>query len=552
MAQNTNIEYTAEVVSPLVSGEAKLSVSEKALTVTALFDVAEVAFTEMNALAFEDYVITVKADSGDYKLSKMGNWAQPFYETLCEAYNKAVLRSLFIKGDPELFAKGDYSYIEKTIQDGLNIPAGKNQAAGTPAVVDGVGSEALTAEAPESADGVGSEALTAGTQASADGVGSEALAAGTQASADGVGSGASSVPVPVNALVCLPEYPQGFAPIYVYEDSLVNLPPDLGARRVPLCFVAGMEKGDYSLTLRLDTGDSYTYSKLGYETEPFANAIEKNIRAIREKTITRLKEIDPSLEPLLASKITKLMPMGAAASLGQLTAIAPSFAAALEAKIASTRASDSFNVFKELSSSANIYVGLRKNEAFEERAEGVPENPDDLPSGLAGGNNLMGAIEGIAKDGNAMGATEGLVLDGIQSDSIGSISEVKSDSALAEIESNDPYLLWMIAPSPNGQHAAVEFAEANSATFIYRTNGNFTEFAMQLNRALEAIAFKREVIRLTDEELLKAENADYYMASKRTRALQFIRANFMGRIIHSGVDAWKSKLYEMWDIKGNG
>ena len=56
MAQNTNIEYTAEVVSPLVSGEAKLSVSEKALTVTALFDVAEVSFTEINALMFEDLI----------------------------------------------------------------------------------------------------------------------------------------------------------------------------------------------------------------------------------------------------------------------------------------------------------------------------------------------------------------------------------------------------------------------------------------------------------------------------------------------------------------
>ena len=116
----------------------------------------------------------------------------------------------------------------------------------------------------------------------------------------------------------------------------------------------------------------------------------------------------------------------------------------------------------------------------------------------------------------------------------------------------DPYLIWMIAPSPDGQYAAVEFAEANSATFVYRTNGNFTGFAMQLNRALEAISFKREVIRLTDEELLKAENTDYYMAAKRTRALQFIRANFIGRIIHSGVDAWKKKLCDMWSSKGNG
>jgi hypothetical protein len=104
----------------------------------------------------------------------------------------------------------------------------------------------------------------------------------------------------------------------------------------------------------------------------------------------------------------------------------------------------------------------------------------------------------------------------------------------------------MIAPSPDGQYAAVEFAEADSATFVYRTGGNFTAFARQINRALEAIDWRREVIRLTDAELRKPENADCYMAAKRTAALQFVRANFAGRVIHSSPEAWKRKLTEMW------
>jgi hypothetical protein len=69
---------------------------------------------------------------------------------------------------------------------------------------------------------------------------------------------------------------------------------------------------------------------------------------------------------------------------------------------------------------------------------------------------------------------------------------------------------------------------------------------MQLNRALEAISFKREVIRLTDDELLKPEYAEYYMAAKRTASLQFIRKNFIGRLIHSSPEAWERKLKEVW------
>jgi hypothetical protein len=80
-------------------------------------------------------------------------------------------------------------------------------------------------------------------------------------------------------------------------------------------------------------------------------------------------------------------------------------------------------------------------------------------------------------------------------------------------------------------------------------SGDFEAFARQLNRALEAIAWGREVIRLTDDELRKPENADYYMAAKRTAALQFVRANFAGRVIHSSPEAWKKKLTEMWSAK---
>jgi hypothetical protein len=51
---------------------------------------------------------------------------------------------------------------------------------------------------------------------------------------------------------------------------------------------------------------------------------------------------------------------------------------------------------------------------------------------------------------------------------------------------------------------------------------------------------------MTDAELRKPENADYYMAAKRTASLQFIRSNFTGRVIHSSPESWKRKLMELW------
>jgi hypothetical protein len=439
------IEYTAQAASPLVSGEVKMTIGENSLTVTALFDAVEIAYAEMNALIFADYAVTVKADGGDYAFSRMGEWAQRFYDALCDAYNKAVLRSLFVEGEPLVTAKGEYRYIEGNATGG------------------------------------------------------------------------------------------GSAPIHVYENSVVSLPPDLGARRVPLCFVTAMEKGDYALTLTLGTGESYTYAKLGYDTAPVETAIEKQIRALREKTLAAVKEIDPTLTAAQASQVAKLVPQGAAAPIGQLAGIAPSFVAALEAKIAATRAAESYKAFKELCDPAQIWVGFRKNEADKDAGGGMADMLGGLTGGGSGG--IADMLGGLTGGGNPLAALGG---------ALGGVAPAEGET---ETAAPDPYLLWLIAPSPDGQYAAVEFAEADSATFVYRTGGDFTAFARQINRALEAIDFKREVIRLTDVELRKPDNANYYMAAKRTAALGFVRANFTGRVIHSSPEAWKRKLTELWSGK---
>jgi hypothetical protein len=431
--QKPAIEYTAQVASSFVNGEVKLTISDNALTVIGLFDAIGIYFVEINSLELTNYVVTVKADSGNYVFSRMGSWCQPFYDTLCDAYNKAVLRSLFLNGNPILTAKGNYRFTENCVNE------------------------------------------------------------------------------------------NGTAPIHVYENNVTALPPNLFARRVPLCFTTAVDKDEYTLTLRLYTGEAYTYAKLGYDTAIFVETVEKQIRKLQEKSLIAVKEIDPALTAVQASQIAKLMPQGAAAPIGQLAGIAPSFMATLENKIAATRANESYMTFKELCDSTQIWVGFRKNENVKDTR--------DLSGTISGA--LGGVSEGLTDCGNPH--------EGLNKLAIGVVGNKETDTAVPE-----PYLLWLIVPSPDGQFAAVEFAETDSATFVYRTGGDFGAFARQINRALEAINFKREVIRMSDEELQKPENVDYYMAAKRTIALQFVRSNFIGRVIHSNIENWKRKLTELW------
>ncbi|NLC52168.1 MAG: hypothetical protein GX764_07700 [Firmicutes bacterium] len=276
---------------------------------------------------------------------------------------------------------------------------------------------------------------------------------------------------------------QGTAEIEIYEDCLLILPPNDGARRIPLCFVTSVDKSDFKLSIQLDTEERYTFTMLGYDSEPFAETLMEQLRLMREKTLLAVKEIDPSLTPQQAFTIAKKMPKGVAAPLDSLAAIAPSFANALEKKIQESRSAEEYKIFTSICDPAQIWVGFH-------------------------------AFDGIEiKDGEETFLNEGI--------------------------------LWLIVPGRNGNTAAVEFIVAedeSAATFIYRFEGGFDDFAYRFNRAFEAISFRREVIRLPEDALQKPEYANYAMAVRRNTALQFVRNSFATRVIHVSIESWKKKI----------
>lgn len=62
---------------------------------------------------------------------------------------------------------------------------------------------------------------------------------------------------------------KGRAKIKLYPDGVCIFPHDKDSRRIPLCFITDISERGYEITLRLDTGDSYTIARMGQETTPF-------------------------------------------------------------------------------------------------------------------------------------------------------------------------------------------------------------------------------------------------------------------------------------------
>ncbi len=287
----------------------------------------------------------------------------------------------------------------------------------------------------------------------------------------------------------------------LYEDCLCILPPGEQARRIPLCFLTSMEKSCFGLTLALSTGERYTLQQLGRELDNLERLLTDGLRALRERTLEWLKELVPGLSSMQAAMAAKLMPLGTAASMEKLSAAAPPLAGALEQKISESRMAQTYPWLRALCGCRGLRVG----------ALPPPEKKGQKqPAMQAAG------ITGVPEDGREPNA-----------------------------EPEQKPILWAIAPGPGGRVAAVELALADeeaAATYLYRVDGDWETFARLLDRALEAIGFRREVILMPDEKLNAPEHLADAILVNRTPALRLLRSCFTGRAIHSSPERWRQDI----------
>jgi len=295
---------------------------------------------------------------------------------------------------------------------------------------------------------------------------------------------------------------QGQAVIRLYEDCLCILPPDDHARRVPLCFLTGMEKDGFSMTLTLATGERYTLSKLGRELDNLERLLTDSLRALRERTLEWHKELAPNLGSMQAAMAAKLMPMGTAASMEKLTRAAPLLVTALEEKVKDSRMAQTYPWLRNLCGGSGLTVGVLPPPEKEEAQPAMPEMPAAKTTALEDGQE--------------------------------------------QAEETEPKpILWAIAPDRDRRLAAVELAlgdDEAAATYLYRVEGEWEPFARLIDRALEATGFQRELILMPEHELNAPEHLEAAMLVKRTPALGLLRRQFAGRAIHSSPDRWRRDI----------
>lgn len=309
---------------------------------------------------------------------------------------------------------------------------------------------------------------------------------------------------------------EGLATIRLFDNCICILPPHEAARRIPFCFVEDIKEENYSLRLTLDTGEWYMFQKLGGYKEGFVYQLTLAMQAQQKKTQEALQEICAGLGSVELTAIARLMREGVSAPVDTLHALSPAFVEAIDKQISQSRAAAPYAFFKTICNPQDICVGIKKSEkesALPAENDQTPQKPDELPATTRQPSELPSGLD-------EQGASE----------------------------ESSPYVIF-IAASKTGSApdrvAAVELAipeQSSAATFIYRYQGEWAVFGRKLNRAMEAVSFRREVIWLDEDALNKPEHAHYRMAIARTEALRFLRSCFAGRVIHSSPEAWQRDI----------
>ncbi len=297
--------------------------------------------------------------------------------------------------------------------------------------------------------------------------------------------------------------------IQVYEDCICLLPPMTDARRFPFAFMSGLKKENYTLSIQLITGEGAVISMVGRDLDPLEKCIVERVRAIREKNSALAESLCEGLSVAEKSRAANLMAEKLAVPLAKLNNL-PNLHKSVIEKIAISEMKNSWKVLNELCDAEKIAVGIWK--LSDEEVAKLKEQ-------------LLQKLQEEA------GSTE----EGAQTIEL-----------TPEQEEALKWMIWVAAPSKDGKTCVVEaaFPTEEVATYVYSVPCGWDIFLNVLNRAMEAMDFDRETILISKEKMAEGANASKKMLIERTPAIEVLRGQFLGRIIHRTEESWQKNLKE--------
>ncbi|NLM77502.1 MAG: zinc ribbon domain-containing protein [Ruminococcaceae bacterium] len=286
------------------------------------------------------------------------------------------------------------------------------------------------------------------------------------------------------------------ADIHVYPDCLCVLPPDITSRRIPFVFLNELKRISYTLCLSLTTGEQYEFSMLGRDLDPLYRSITDQLHILKDKNRNFNRMLDHSVADPEQHSAKTLLQEGVAAL---PVSLPDNLAGILDGKVRNSKMSGTYALLGGMVDPVQMATGIKG--LTDQEVESVKEKM------------LAELADSAAED----------------------------CELTAEQEESLHWMIWVIAPGRNSDRVIVEFCfpQEDAATYLFSFDHTYESMLMLLNRGLEATKLGREVFSLSEQQLNSAAYADARMLVVRTPALQSLRRQYIGRVIHHSLSSWQ-------------
>lgn len=289
------------------------------------------------------------------------------------------------------------------------------------------------------------------------------------------------------------------ADIEVFSGCLCILPPNKNARRVPYLFINNIEQIEYAIRIRLVTDEFYILSMLGRDLDPLYQLLIKLIKETNQKNSSFVRRLDKSVTETSHSGTLPQLKENLASVINRLPA---GMTQVLDKKVRNSKVSETYKLLQKLTDPDRMAIGINA----------MPENEFEI-------------------------LKQKVVEEQTDEDHAGHELSAEQEDALR-------WIIWIITPAKGVNSAFVEFCfpDQDAATYIFKFDDSYDVFLMQLNRGLEASDLRREVLSLSEQQLQSTEFAETRVLVERTPALQMLRSQYIGRVIHRSLANWQKNI----------
>jgi hypothetical protein len=309
----------------------------------------------------------------------------------------------------------------------------------------------------------------------------------------------------------------GIAEFRLYKSNLAVLPTNSQSFQWRLADVDSVRFDESSYEVVLDSGsDQLRVSKLAKRSEEFRAKVQEAMSALSTQSAQALHSKFPFLNPDQLQATASLLREGRAESVAKLDTIQPKFSAALTGNAVDKNLKPYFDELLKRTAAGQLYAGFKLIRA---EAEGAQPSEGDVAEA----------------DEDASDAPD--------ADSAGPDTLYWFFFPIAQKDGSVANLVGWEASSASGR-ATYFFRLMNPAKSSELRDTNLRDAALQrLNRVLGMLNFRRRPIYLSDDELQTDPRFHRYaIAARRMPEVREVRANFVGRAIHSSLEAWQAQV----------